>query len=155
MTSPLSTTSTGAHRATPSHLGGFTSKSNKCATKIDEARQVLKDWLALNCSLTLNQSLITHFHKEREVRESSQMAWEGFGMFGASAASPGDVGWVHIDPILKLAVITCTGATLLLQPAALLRCSTVAKIRGTTVALKSSTCHLTENAITFYSKLCF
>ena len=88
--------------------------------KLDIAQQVLKDWLALNCSLTLNQSLITHFHKEREVRESSQMAWEGFGMFGASAASPGDVGWVHIDPILKLAVavqklavMTCTGVALL------------------------------------------
>jgi hypothetical protein len=47
-------------------------------------------------------------------------------MFGASAASLGGVGWVFI-PILnklaiivqKLAVITCTGVTLLLQHAAL------------------------------------
>jgi hypothetical protein len=50
----LLTTSTGARRATPSRLGGFTSKSNKCATKIDKARQVLKVRIALICSLALN-----------------------------------------------------------------------------------------------------
>jgi hypothetical protein len=69
--------------------------------KIDEA-QVLKVGLALNCSLTLNQALITL--TKRGVRESSQMAWEGFGMVGASAASPGGVGWVFIPTPNKLAV---------------------------------------------------
>jgi hypothetical protein len=59
------TTSTGARRATPSRLEGFTSKSNKYATKIDEAQQVLKVLLALISSLILNQTLITHSHKER------------------------------------------------------------------------------------------
>ena len=47
------------------------------------------------------------------------MAWEGFGMFGASAATPGDVGWVFIATpqklaiaVPKLAIMTCTGAAL-------------------------------------------
>jgi hypothetical protein len=41
-------------------------------------------------------------------------------MFRTSAASPGVVGWIYIDPIpklvitvQKLAVMTCTGAALL------------------------------------------
>jgi hypothetical protein len=59
------TTSTGPQRAMPSRLGGFTSKSNKCTTKIDEAQQVLKVLLALIRSLALNQILITHSHKKR------------------------------------------------------------------------------------------
>jgi len=49
------------------------------------------------------------------------MAWNELGMKWEPTASSGGVGWVYIDPILKLAVITCIGATLLLQPAALLR----------------------------------
>ena len=47
------------------------------------------------------------------------MAWEGFGMVRASAATPGGVGWVFIATphklaivVQKLAVITYTGATL-------------------------------------------
>ena len=47
------------------------------------------------------------------------MAWEGFGMVGASAATPGGVGWVFIATpykldvaVQKLAVMTCTGAAL-------------------------------------------
>jgi hypothetical protein len=93
----------GAHWVTPSHLEGFTSKSNKCATKIDEARQVLKGWLVLICSLTLNQSLIAHSQK-RGVKESSQMAWDVLGMVWRSAASLGDVGWVYIATPQKLAI---------------------------------------------------
>ena len=48
------------------------------------------------------------------------MAWEGFGMVGASAATPGGVGWVFIATphklaiaVQKLAVMTCTGEALL------------------------------------------
>ena len=47
------------------------------------------------------------------------MAWEGFGMVGASAATPEGVGWVFIATphklaivVQKLAVMTCTGAAL-------------------------------------------
>ena len=47
------------------------------------------------------------------------MAWEGFGMVGASAATPGDVGWAFIATphklavaVQKLAIMTCTGAAL-------------------------------------------
>jgi hypothetical protein len=46
----------------PSRLGGFSSKSNKCATKIDEARQVLKVRIALICSLALNHTAPTLNH---------------------------------------------------------------------------------------------
>jgi len=83
------------------------------------------------------------------------MAWEGFRMVGASAASPEGVRWVYIDPmpklvvaVQKLAVMTCTGV-------ALPRCNTAAKIRGIAVALKNSIGHLTKNTITFYSELRF
>ena len=83
------------------------------------------------------------------------MAWEGFGMVGASAATPGGVGWVFIATphklaiaVQKLAIMTCTGASL---P----RRDTVAKIRGTTVAPGNSTGRLIENAITFYFELFF
>jgi hypothetical protein len=55
----LLTTSTGARRTMPSRLGGFTSKSNKCTTKIDEAQHVLKVWLALIYSLALNHTALT------------------------------------------------------------------------------------------------
>ena len=48
------------------------------------------------------------------------MAWDGFGMVGASAATLGGVGWVFIAtphklPIIvkKLAIMTYTGAALL------------------------------------------
>ena len=71
------------------------------------------------------QSIITHSHKER-VRESSQMAWEGFGMVGVSATIPGGVGWVFIATPYKLVVVvqkqtimTCTGVALLRQLTAL------------------------------------
>ena len=54
------------------------------------------------------------------------MAWEGFGMVGASAATPGGVGWVFIATphklavaVQKLAVMTCTGAALPLKLMAL------------------------------------
>jgi hypothetical protein len=114
----------GARRATPSHLGGFTSKSNKCATKIDEAQQVLKVLLALISSLKLNQTLIAL--TKRGVRESSQMAWNELGVKWQPAASPGGVGWVYIATphklavaVQKLVVMTCTGAALPLRPAAL------------------------------------
>ena len=47
------------------------------------------------------------------------MAWEGFGMVGASAATPEGVGWVFIATphklaivVQKLAVMTYTGAAL-------------------------------------------
>ena len=47
------------------------------------------------------------------------MAWEGFGMVRASAATPGGVGWVFIATpqklaiaVPKLAIMTCTGAAL-------------------------------------------
>ena len=83
------------------------------------------------------------------------MAWEGFGMVGASAATPGGVGWVFIATphklaiiVQKLAVMTCTGA-------ALPRRGTAAKIRGTAATPRNSTGHLTENAITFYFELHF
>ena len=74
-----------------------------------------------------------------------------------AAAAPGGVGWVFIATphklaiaVQKLAVMTCTGAALPLKLAALLR-----KFRGTVVAPRNSTSHLTENAITFYSELLF
>ena len=57
--------------------------------------------------------------------------------------------------VQKLAVMTCTGVALPLKLAALPRCSTATEIRGTTAAPRNSTGHLTENAITFYSKLFF
>ena len=48
------------------------------------------------------------------------MAWEGFGMVGASAATPGGVGCVFLATphklaivVQKLAVMTCTGEALL------------------------------------------
>ena len=54
------------------------------------------------------------------------MAWEGFGMVEASAATPGGVGWVFIATphklafaIQKLAVMTYTGAAMPRQLAAL------------------------------------
>jgi hypothetical protein len=59
---PLLTTSMGARRATSNRLGGFTSKSNKCAMKIDEARQVLKVRITLICSLALNHTAPTLNH---------------------------------------------------------------------------------------------
>jgi hypothetical protein len=65
------------------------------------------------------------------------------------------MGWVYIDPIPKLAIITCIGVALSLRPVALPRCSTAVKIHGTATALKNSTGHLTENAITFYFELRF
>jgi hypothetical protein len=37
----------------------------------------------------------------------------------------------------------------------LYRCDTTMKVRRTAATLKNSTCHLTENAITFYSELRF
>jgi len=40
----------------------------------------------------------------RGVRESSQMAWNGLGMKWEPAAWPGDVGWVYILTLQKLAV---------------------------------------------------
>jgi hypothetical protein len=96
---PLLTTSTGAHWATPSHLGGFTSKSNKCAMKIDEARQVLKVRITLICSLalnhttpTLNHALSTLFSQKRGLGRAHTRLWKGFGRSGASAARPGGRG---------------------------------------------------------------
>jgi hypothetical protein len=76
------------------------------------------------------------------------MTWNKLGVKWEPVASLGGVGWVYIDPIPKLAVITCTGV-------ALPRCNTAAKIRGTATALKNSTGHLIENAITFYFELRF
>jgi hypothetical protein len=79
---PLLTTSTGVRRAMPSRLGGFTAKSNKYATKIDETRQVLKVRIALICSLarnhtapTLNHALNTLLSQREGWRELTQ----GFG----------------------------------------------------------------------------
>ena len=40
----------------------------------------------------------------RGVRESSQMAWNGLGMKWEPAARPGDVGWVYILTLQKLAI---------------------------------------------------
>ena len=90
------------------------------------------------------------------------MAWEGFEMVGALAAIPGGVGWVFIATphklsivVQKLAVMTCIGAALARQLTALPWRDTAAKIHGTAVAPRNNTCHLRENAITFYSELCF
>ena len=56
------------------------------------------------------------------------MAWEGFGMVRASAATPGGVGWVFITTphkltiaVQKLAVMSCTGVALPLKLMALLQ----------------------------------
>jgi hypothetical protein len=76
------------------------------------------------------------------------MTWNGLGVKWELAASAGGMGWVYIDPIPKLVVVTCTGAALPRRPMALPQ-------RGTAAALKNSTCHLMENAITFYSELHF
>jgi hypothetical protein len=88
------TTSSGAHWAMSSCLGGFPSKSNKCFTKYDEAQRVLKVWLALNCSLTLNLStqhfnhtLITHSHKERGQGELKQGLGSVFDVLKISSNS--------------------------------------------------------------------
>ena len=90
------------------------------------------------------------------------MAWEGFGMVGVSAATPGGVGWVFIATphklavaVQKLAVMTCIGVALPRRPAALPRCSTATKIHGIFAAMKNSIGHLIENVITFYSGLHF
>jgi hypothetical protein len=72
---PLLTTSTGARQATPSHLGGFTSKSNKCATEIDETRQVLKVRIALIYSLALNHTAPTLNHALSTLL-SQREGWE-------------------------------------------------------------------------------
>jgi hypothetical protein len=79
---PLLTISTGARRATPSYLGGFSSKSNKCAMKIDEARQVLKVRVALICSLALNHIAPTLNHALSTLlsqREGWGELTQGFG----------------------------------------------------------------------------
>ena len=59
------------------------------------------------------------------------MAWEGFGMVGALAATPRGMGWVFIATphklafvVQKLAIMTCTGAAPPRRPVALLRKST-------------------------------
>jgi predicted component of type VI protein secretion system len=65
-----------------SRLGCFTSKSNKCATKIDEARQVLKVRIALICSLASNHTAPTLNHAVSTVlsqRESLGELTQGFG----------------------------------------------------------------------------
>ena len=76
-------------------------------------------------------------------------------MVGASAATPGGVGWVFVATphklaiiVQKLAIMTYTGAALPLH-------DTAAKIRDTTVVPRNSTGPLTENPIIFYSELCF
>ena len=63
------------------------------------------------------------------------MAWEGFGMVGASAATPGGVGWVFIATphklaivVQKLAVMTYTGAALPLKLAALPQLPKIAQV---------------------------
>ena len=104
---PLLTTSTGARRATPSRLGGFTSKSNKCTTKIDEAQQVLKVRIALICSQALSHTAPTLNYALSTIlsqRESWGEALQRLGRSGASAARPEAVGWVYILIPLKLAV---------------------------------------------------
>ena len=90
------------------------------------------------------------------------MAWKGFGMVGASAATPGGVGWVFIATphklaivVQKLAIMTSIGTALPLKLVALSWRSTAAKICGTAAAPRNSTGHLIENAITFYSELLF
>ena len=106
-TVPLLTTSTGARRTTPSRLGGFTSKSNKCTTKIDEAQQVLKVRIALICSLTLNHTAPTlncALSTSLPQREGWGEALQRLGKSGASAARPEAVGWVYILIPLKLVV---------------------------------------------------
>ena len=56
-TIPWLTTTLVAHRATPSRLGGFTSKSNKCTNKLLNATPSAQDLgLALLCSHTTNLS---------------------------------------------------------------------------------------------------
>ena len=81
------------------------------------------------------------------------MAWEGFGMVGASAATPGGVGWVFIATPHKLAIIVQKLAVITYIDAALPRRGTTTKIGGTATALKNSRGHFTKNAITFYSEL--
>jgi hypothetical protein len=106
---------------------------------------VLKVWLAIFCSLTLNHTLIIHSRKDRGLSELKQ-GLEGLGMFGAPAVHPWAVGWVYI-PNPKTSY--CSLKTSCYN---MYWCSTVAhcvKIRGTSIALKSSTSHLTENTITF------
>jgi hypothetical protein len=48
------------------------------------------------------------------------MAWNGLGVKWELAASPGGVGWVYIDLIPKLAIVTYTGMALPRRPVALL-----------------------------------
>ena len=56
-TIPWLTTTLVAHRATPSRLKGFTSKSNKCHNELLDATQSAQDLgLALFCSHTTNLS---------------------------------------------------------------------------------------------------
>ena len=149
-TVPLLTTSTGARRATPSRLGGFTSKSNKCTTKIDEAQQVLKVRIALICSQALSHTAPTLNYALSTIlsqREGWGEALQRLGRSGASAARPEAVGWVYILIPLKLAVR--------------IRKLAVVTVQGGTAAhhgqhcrpCKNSTGHLTEKAITFYSEL--
>ena len=54
------------------------------------------------------------------------MAWEGFGIVGASATTPGGMGWVFIPTphklaivVQKLAAMNSTGVALLRKFAAL------------------------------------
>ena len=106
-TVPLLTTSTEASRATPSRLGGFTSKSNKWTTKIGEAQQVLKVRIALICSQALNYTAPTLNYALSTIlsqREGWGEALQRLERSGVSAARPEAVGWVYILIPLKLAV---------------------------------------------------
>jgi hypothetical protein len=124
------TTSTEARWAMPSHLGGFTSKSNKCATN---DRRSPTSAQGLVCSLLLNLSpQITHLelHSQREgwgeLSNGLGCVFEGLEV---SRSSRG--GWVYIHPhpklavgAQKLAVMVCTGVALLARHVALLQSST-------------------------------
>jgi hypothetical protein len=139
----LLTISTRAHWVTPNRLGGFTSKSNKCATKIDEARQVLKVRITLICSLalnhiapTLNHVLSTLLSQREGWGELTQGFEKGFGRSGASVARPRAVGWVYILIPLKLVVRIWKLAVVIVQGR---HCRPP----------RNSTSYLMEKAITF------
>jgi len=90
----LLTTSTGARRAMPSRLGGSTSKSNKCTTKIDEAQQVLKVRIALICSLTINHTaptlncaLSTSLSQREGWGESLEWLWKVWSISSTTRSS--------------------------------------------------------------------
>jgi len=96
------TKSSRARRVMPSHLGGFPPRVTNAPWKIEEVREVLKIWIALNCSLThnlptqhLDFSLITNSHKESIGKHLTRL-WKALAITRTSTTPPRAVELVYI-----------------------------------------------------------